>query len=182
MIEGQAITPAIDRFAFRGQFLDSFAQIEHHLAVAVERAVELGLAKRAPHLFGQKFDLIRKTVTTEGLWEHPEHIQPIIEDLSELAELRGLIGHSIIENAMLHSGPALSIEAPGVSVWKDRRVLTLKECQTMLDVLATLTKRLHKQRIKPQPSRTKAPPNPPAPLDPASATHPASGTSAPSRS
>lgn len=113
MIEGQTIVPALDRHAFRGEFLACFALIEDHLAPAINRAVELGFAKKPPHPFGQKFELVRKLINNERMWRHRADVAAIISKLESFAALRGLIGHGVIDDAVLENKPALSIRAPG---------------------------------------------------------------------
>ena len=146
MIEGQPIFPALDRHSFRGQFLDCFALIEDHVAPVIDRLVALGLAKKAPHLFGQKFDLIRRNIAAQSVWRNCDHVGPIFEDLAPFAALRGLMGHGLIKQATLAEGEALSIEPPGYADWSERKVLTAAECHNLLAKLHDLTKRLLKQR------------------------------------
>lgn len=153
MIEGQTIVPALDRHAFRGEFLDCFALIEDHLVPAIDRAVELGFAKKPPHLFGQKFELARKVVDDERIWLHREHVRPIIDSLASYAEMRGLIGHGVIVDAVLEGRPALSIRPSGISDWRKRIVLSEAETNALLNELRELTTRFRKQALKAQAKR-----------------------------
>lgn len=148
MIEGQTIVPALDRHSFRGEFLASFAVIEDHLARAVDRTIELGLAKKPPLLFGQKFALVRKHVNDQRIWRHAAHVAAIISELERFTLLRGLIGHGVIDNAVLGAQPAFSIRQPGNDDWRARKVLSDKEARSLLDDLAQLTKRLERQALK----------------------------------
>ena len=147
MIEGQAIVPALDLHGFRGQFLDCFALIENHVAPAIDRLVELGIAKKAPHLFGQKFDLISRNIDAQGVWRNRDHVRPLIEELAPFASLRGLVCHGLIKQARLDNVEALSIEPPGGAGWDMRKLITGMECNDLLGTLNDLTKRLLKQRI-----------------------------------
>lgn len=147
MIEGQRIVPAFEAHRFRGEYLDCFARIEDHLMPVIERLVKLGEPKKAPHLFGLKFDLVLKSASTEGLWEHRHHVYPILEELKGFAELRGLIGHAMIEPATIGGSPAIILRAPGDASWQSRKVITEDECITLITHLKKITARLLKQRI-----------------------------------
>ena len=147
MIEGQAIVPAFDRYRFRGEFLDCFASIENHSAPALKRLVELGQAKKAPHLFGQKFDLILKAANLERLWLHRQHVSEILEALRPFAELRGLICHAIIESAVVGGLPAIALKPPGNNDWQARKLLTEDEAASLLAELRRLTAKLLKQGL-----------------------------------
>ena len=148
MIEGQAIVPAPEKHSFRGEYLDCFAVIENHLAPVVKRLVELGQAKRAPLLFGLKFDLVLKSIHAEEVWQHREHVAPILEELSQFAAMRGSICHGLMHEASIGGQPALSITPPGSKSWTERKVLTAQECAAMIRALRQLTERLLKQGMK----------------------------------
>ena len=148
MLEGQAISPAISKFEFRGRFLDCFALLEDHLAAALVRLVERGHCKKAPYLFGDKFELVRTTAAAQGIWQNPQHVTPILESLERFAKIRGLICHGVIEETSLGNEPALSIRGPGQTDFECRRVLTMKECNSTLDELANLTVKLTRQLLK----------------------------------
>jgi hypothetical protein len=156
MSEDRITLTELDSDRFRGRFLAYFSRIEDHLAPAIARIVELGYAKKPPHLFGQKFDLISKSVDDENIWQHREHVRSILDELRIFVELRGLMGHGLIERATLVGGKAYSIEPPGQKGWPDRKVLLVSECQQLLDSLNGLTAKLLKQGLKPHSKQPKS--------------------------
>jgi len=147
MLEGQDISPSIDRHRFRGEFLDCFAQIEHHVHPALERLVKIGVAKKVPYLFGQKFELLRKNVDQTGLWKHRVHVAGILDDLAEFADLRGDIGHGVMGEATVDDETAFFWHPPGMSDWTSRRVMTVPEAEACLSNLRRLTGKFKKQLL-----------------------------------
>ena len=147
MIEGQLIVPAFEAHRFRGEYLDCFARIEDHLMPVIERLVTMRVIKKAPHLFGQKFDLILKNTSAEKLWQHRDHVIPLLEELQAFAELRGLVGHAIIKEIDFDGCLAISLQKPGDTGWQFRKVITDEECNDLLAQLKRLTTKLLKQRL-----------------------------------
>ena len=175
MIEGQLIVPAFEAHRFRGEYLDCFARIEDHLTPVIERLVKIKELKKAPFLFGQKFDLVFKNSSAEDLWRNRHHVIPILDDLQVFADLRGLVGHATIKEIDFDGCPAISLRNPGDASWQSRRVFTNKECDDIINQLKTLTSKLLRQRLtvaaspalpaaetKPAASTPKAQPSPPA--------------------
>ncbi|MFA9200197.1 MAG: hypothetical protein ACEQR8_03280 [Cypionkella sp.] len=148
MIEGQAITPALTKFELRGRFIDCFARIEDHLAATLERLILIEHCKKTPYLFGDKFELIRATASVDGVWQHPHHVAPILDQLDKYAKLRGLICHGVITETSLGEESAFSIRGPGQNYWEERKVITFSECSEMLRYLEALTGKLLKQSVK----------------------------------
>lgn len=147
MIEGQAITAAFDRHRFRGEFLDCFAIIETHFVPVLDRLVELGQAKKAPHLFGQKFDLVLRLSNLERLWLHRPHIGEILDELRPFVELRGSIAHALFTPIALGKSQAIVLQSPGSDHWQTRKVITEVEAASLIADLRKLTAKLVKQRL-----------------------------------
>lgn len=178
MLEGQKIVRSLDRHIFRGEFLHHFSLIEHYLAPAILRAVELKLTKKVPHLFGQKFELIRKTVNDPRLWRQSEHVGRVLDELMTMVEIRGLVAHGLITETIDGGRMLLIIQLPNNASWIARIALWEDEAQTLLQDLRKLTERLRKQALK----DPKACAIPAGHSCPALATAPARDISAPSRS
>ena len=147
MFEGQRIVPAVEAHRFRGEYLDCFARIEDHLMPVIERLVKIRELKKAPFLFGQKFDLILKNSSADDLWQNRNHVIPILDELQVFADLRGFVGHAIIKKIVFDECPAISLQQPGDTGWQSRRVFTDKECHDMINNLKKLTAKLLKQRL-----------------------------------
>jgi len=135
----------IDAVRFRGEFLSHFASIEDSLAPALARLVSLGEAKRPPHLFGQKFELARKSGELPGLWKHPKQVMPLLDKISPFAANRGVMCHAIIEEVTdAHGGRYFLIRPPGKQDW-DRRTLSVDEAGEQLRTLKELAEKLTRQ-------------------------------------
>jgi len=145
MLEGQSFIAELDAARFRGEFLQCCAEIEDHLCAALSRLVELGASKRAPYLFGQKFDLVRKSVGQPGLWKHSDHVHTVLLELQPFVELRGALGHAIIGPATIDGEGGIYWQPPGNRHWIDRRTITSPEMQATLQNLRHLTKKFRKQ-------------------------------------
>src|SRR5688572_1449400 len=96
MLEGQPFASELDGARFRGDFLQCCAQIEDRLCTALDRLIQLGELKKAPYLFGQKFDQVLKSVSVSDVWKHKDHVEAILRDLREYVELRGILGHAVM--------------------------------------------------------------------------------------
>jgi len=147
MLEGQSFIAELDAARFRGEFLQCCAEIEDHLCAALDRLVELGVSKKAPYLFGQKFDLVRKTVGQPRLWKHSGHVETVLGDLQPFVELRGVIGHALIGNATIEGEEGVCWQAPGNRRWSDRRAMTHSEMRSTLRDLQHLTTKFLKQPL-----------------------------------
>ena len=177
MIEGLPIRLGAEKYSFRGEFLDCFARIEHHLAPIINRLVDLGQVKKAPLLFGLKFELVCKTLHSDGIWQNRDHVAPILEELRPFAEMRGLICHGLINDSYIANRPAFSLSLPGVLGCDERTLLSVVECEDIIRNLRKLTDRFLKQRIKTHAApQARATPDPPAHPCRASVMLPASGT------
>lgn len=151
MLEAQPIVAEFDAPRFRGEFLQCCADIEEHLCSALERLIELGELKKAPYLFGQKFDQVRKCATVPGLWKHKQHAEAVIEELRPYIELRGELGHALMSPARIDGEEGVSWRAPGKRDWTDRRAMTHTEMRQALEKLRRLTNSFLKQPLAGRP-------------------------------
>ena len=148
MLEGQQIRAEIGSAQFRGEFLAYCALIEDHAAQAIERLVELGELKKAPHLFGQKFEALLRHVHHPKLWRYSVHVDLVLEHLSPFLALRGAICHALIEEATIEGRPGLTWRLPGDKDWRNRKSLTDQERDDLLADLASQTERFCRQPLK----------------------------------
>ncbi|HTM96381.1 MAG TPA: hypothetical protein VL100_11275 [Croceibacterium sp.] len=148
MLEGQEIRAETGPAQFRGEFLGYCALIEDHAADALERLVELGELKKAPHLFGQKFGALARHVHHPKLWLHPAHVDQVLGELSRLVALRGAICHALMEEATIEGHPGLTWRLPGDKDWRNRKSLTDQELAGLLSDLKHQTKRFRNQLLK----------------------------------
>jgi hypothetical protein len=148
MIEGQAIVATIDAARFRGEYLDCCAQIEHHACAAIDRLVQRGRVKKAPYLFGQKFELLRKHAEEAGLWTHYQHVAQALDHLVPYVELRGTICHAVFSPAYVENEAGISWRMPGEAGWRPRRTMTETEMLALLCELRERTAKFLKQKLK----------------------------------
>lgn len=151
----------MDCYRFRGEFLHWLAIVEDHINPAVQRLVDMGVYKKSPYLFGQKFGAATRSTETAEVWTHPQHVGPILSALKPYVELRSLIAHGLIEAAQIGDRTGISIRPSGRESWETRKVITANECDQMLKELKKLADRLTKQRLKPiNPPSSPPPPSP----------------------
>ena len=147
MIEGQPILAEVDASRFRGEFLDCCSQIEDHAGNALIRLVELGMLKKSPHLFGQKFQRLIEHVETPRVWKHPVHVKQVLEDLRPYAAMRSAVCHAVMSNDTIEGGNGVSWRMPGEVGWEKRKALTQSEMIDILSELRRLTGKLRKQPL-----------------------------------
>lgn len=147
MLEGQPFVADLDGSRFRGEFLQCCALIEHHFCSALDRLVELGEIKKPPHLFGQKFDRVLRSVSVAGVWKHQNHVDAVLRDLQMFIELRGALGHAVITPATVEHEAAISWRPPGSSSWSDRQTMTVTEMGAALKELRKLTEKFLRQPL-----------------------------------
>ena len=147
MLEGQRFIVELDAARFRGEFLQCCAEIEDHLCVALKRLIELDEIKKAPYLFGEKFERVKKSSGLLGLWKHRDHAQAVIEALQPLVDMRGTLGHALIAPATIDGKDAICWQTPGNRDWADRRIMTRDDMLATLHDLQRLTKKFCKQPL-----------------------------------
>lgn len=140
-MNGQASLP-IDKCLVRGKIIDLFARMEDQLTPKLERIVSMGLCKKAPYQFGDKFRIVCDNVHAKGVWQHPRHVEPILKDLQPYAKARGILAHGVFSQ----QGGTLTIRKSGCR-GSDLLTLDSSTVAELIDEMEKLIVRLERQPI-----------------------------------
>jgi hypothetical protein len=138
--------------AFRGQFLDKCATVEHWATNALDGA---GQKKRKSYLFGQKIEAVRALACAEPpRFKAPQRVLDLLGELKPFAELRTRLAHSVQTVASTDVGPDILIftPLPGTAPVGLRLVLDDEDMASLMRDLSRITKELTDQRLKTTPS------------------------------
>lgn len=118
--------------AFRGEYIDVCAQIEHWALSVIERA---DAGKKPPYLFGLKLRRVGEIAATSQLFCKPARVCELLDQLKPLADLRSQLAHGIVQSPNQSSDPVFAWEVAG----SDNARFWLRQSE-MIDRLCALKK------------------------------------------
>ena len=96
--------------AFRGEYIDVCAQIEHWALGVIARA---DTEKKPPYLFGLKLKRVGEIAGSSQLFCNPGRVSDLLERLKPLAELRSQLAHAIVQSPNQCDDPVFAWEVSG---------------------------------------------------------------------
>jgi hypothetical protein len=135
--------------AFRGEYLDLCAQIEHWAMEMIEKADK---AKKAPVMFGPRLRRVQEIAGDDLFFDKPKRVLTIMDTLSPFVTLRSNFAHAVVRASEATGDQVFVFEMPGTSPVPfdaGRFWLRASEMKQTLTQLRAIFKHLQDQRLKP---------------------------------